>query len=497
MPKITLNGKALEVPSGINLIEAAKLGGVEIPYYCYHPSLTVVAQCRMCLVEVKGQHKLVPGCQMKVAEGMEVNTENQKVKTAQKAVLEFFFVNHPVDCPICDQAGECKLQDYYMKYDKGEHRSTEARLEKPKRQVFGPMVMYDAERCILCTRCVRYTQEVTKTHELVMFQRGDHNEIGLFPDRDLSGNPYSGNVVDLCPVGALTSRDFRFKVRVWMLKSATSICSGCATGCNIVLQHHENQVHRVLPRENPEINRYWLCDEGRLRYHPVNEGRFLHPRVGNQESSWVDAISKASEILGSSRGDVAMVLSPQSTNEDIFVATKLAQFASIKKLYVGGRSPGESDDFLRHADKNPNRAAVFVHAKNPGMIDDLVSDLKAKKIGALLVIGQDLTSQDAEFLAALGDVPVVGLIENESGWTDRAQVLLPIATWAEVDGHFTNAEGKSQALTAAIRPQGESEPTWRAIGRLAQKLGHKLSYRNVREIQAEMKGQQYAPSFSA
>jgi NADH-quinone oxidoreductase subunit G len=497
MPKITLDGKELEVPAGMNLIEAAKLGGVEIPYYCYHPSLSIVAQCRMCLVEVKGQHKLVPGCQTKVADGMVVNTQNQKVKTAQAAVLEFFFVNHPVDCPICDQAGECKLQDYYMKYDLGEHRSTEPRLEKPKRKVFGPMVMYDAERCILCTRCVRFTQEVTKTNELVMFHRGDHNEIGLFPGMDLSENPYSGNVVDLCPVGALTSRDFRFKVRVWTLKSAPSVCSGCATGCNVVLQHQDHQVHRVLPRENPEINRYWLCDEGRLRYHPVNEGRFLHPRVGRQDSSWTDAVTRAAETLTSQRGEVGLVLSPQSTNEDAYAAVKLAQFAGIKRLYIGGRAPGESDDFLRHADKNPNRVGVLVQAPKPGLVDDLIDDLKAKKLSALLVIGQDLTGQDQEVLAALGDVPVVGLIENESGWTDRAQVLLPIATWAEVDGHFTNAEGKSQAITAAIKPGGESEPTWRALCRLGQKLGHKMSYRSVRELQAEMRGQHYSAGFNA
>lgn len=497
MPKITLNGNELEVPAGINLIEAARLGGVEVPYYCYHPALSVVAQCRMCLVDVKGAHKLSPACQTRVADGMVVETQNPKVKTAQKAVLEFYFLNHPVDCPICDQAGECKLQDYYMKYDKGEHRSFDHRLEKPKRQLFGPQVVYDAERCILCTRCVRYTKEITKTHELVMHQRGEHNEIGLFPGVELD-NPYSMNVVDLCPVGALTSRDFRFKVRVWMLKSAPSVCSGCATGCNVVLQHHDNKVQRVLPRENPEINRYWLCDEGRLRYHPVNEERLLKPRVEGSEVSWQDAVSKAAETIASRRGDLGLVISAQGTNEDAHVAAKAAELLGVKRIYIGGRPAGESDDFLRHADKNPNRKGVLSSSPSAASVDALLADLKAAKLGGLLVIGHDLDGKETEIAAALGGIPVVGLVERESDWTMKARVLLPIATWAEVDGHFTNHEGKVQPIQASIRANGESEPTWRALSRLVQKLGHKLSYRSLRELQAEMRGdKQPAPAFPA
>jgi NADH-quinone oxidoreductase subunit G len=496
MPKITLNGKELEVPAGINLIEAARLGGTEIPYYCYHPSLSVVAQCRMCLVDVKGQHKLAPACQTRVAEGMVVETKNQKVQTAQKAVLEFYFLNHPVDCPICDQAGECKLQDYYMKYDKGEHRSLDHRTEKPKRQIFGPQVVYDAERCILCTRCVRYTKEITKTHELVMHQRGEHNEIGLFPGSELD-NPYSMNVVDLCPVGALTSRDFRFKVRVWMLKSAPSVCSGCATGCNVVLQHHENKVHRVLPRENPEINRYWLCDEGRLRYHEVNEGRLLHPVVEGRATPWTDAVAKAAEVLASRRGELGIVLSAQGTNEDAHVAAKAAELLGAKRIFLGGRPAGTSDDFLRHADKNPNRKGALAAAPGAGSIDALLSELKGKKLGALLVIGHDLDGKEQAIADALGDIPVVGLVEREAAWTAQAQVLLPICSWAEVEGHFTNHENKVQPISAAIRPNGESEPAWRAVSRVAQKLGHKLSYRSLRELQAEMRGTTPAPAFPA
>lgn len=497
MPKITIDGREGEVPAGVNLIEAAKLMGIEIPYYCYHPALSIVAQCRMCLVEVKGQHKLVPACQTRVPQdgGLEVQTKNERVKNAQKAVLEFFFVNHPVDCPICDQAGECKLQDYYMKYDAQAHRSFEPRNEKPKRQIFGPLVVYDAERCILCTRCVRYTQEITKTHELVMFQRGDHNEIGLFPGMTFD-NAYSLNAVDICPVGALTNRDFRFKVRVWLLKSVPSVCAGCATGCNIVLQHHDGQVHRVLPRENPEINRYWLCDEGRLRYHPINEERFLTPRAEGSETTWEEAIERAAALLteAQQKGTIGLVLSPQGTNEDNHVARLFARLFGISRIYVGGRPPGEADDFLRHADKNPNRMGVFAVEPQANPVETLIEDLKARKLSGLVVWGHDLEGREKDVAGLLDGVKVVGLVERESAWTDKAQVLLPIATWAEVDGHFTNSDGKVQPIRMAIFPRGESIPSWRVFSRLSSRLGHRISYRNVKEIQAEMQGETKTPS---
>jgi NADH-quinone oxidoreductase subunit G len=337
----------------------------------------------------------------------------------------------------------------------------------------------------LCTRCVRYTKEITKTHELVMFQRGDHNEIGLFPGKKLE-NAYSLNTVDICPVGALTSRDFRFKVRVWLLKSVPSVCAGCATGCNTVMQHHDNQVHRVLPRENKEINRYWLCDEGRLRYHPIHEGRFLKPRAEKQDTSWEDAIIKAASLLAGAK-NLGVVLSPQGTNEDAYVAAEVAKQLNAKGLYIGGRAAGEADDFLRHADKNPNRAGVRAHAPQAGTIDDLLRDLAGKKLGGLLVIGHDVDGQDAKLAAAL-QIPVVALVESESAWTEKASVLLPICSWAEVDGSFTNYEGKVQKIRTVIRALGESEPTWRALVRLGQKLTLSIRYKNLKEIQVEMKG---------
>ena len=269
MPTATINGKEVTVPRGTAIIRAAATLGINIPHFCYHPALSAPANCRMCLVEVEKARKLEPACYIKVNDGMVVYTESEKVVAARQAVLEFILINHPVDCPICDQAGECKLQDYYMAYDAKPSRLNTGKVGKQKVYPIGPEVVYDGERCILCTRCVRFCDQITGTSELTVVERGDRTEIRTFPGRELD-NPYSMNVTDICPVGALTTRDFRFKCRVWLMSSSDSICTGCARGCSVHLDHHLGETQRYRPRFNPEVNEYWMCDEGRLSYKELN-----------------------------------------------------------------------------------------------------------------------------------------------------------------------------------------------------------------------------------
>ena len=277
MPTLTINGMTVDVPQGTTILNAAKEVGVEIPHYCYHPKLSIAGNCRMCLVEVEKFPKLQIACNTIVTDGMVVKTDTEKVRQAVTGVLEFLLIHHPIDCPICDQAGECGLQIYYMKY--GLHKSryaVEDKVHKKKVQDIGGQIILDAERCILCSRCIRFLQEVTGTGELEFFQRGDHSEISIFPGRPLD-NRYTGNLADICPVGALTSKDFRFKCRVWFLRGAQSICPGCANGCNVEAYYKEQILYRLKPRQNDEVNRTWMCDPGRLEYKKANEARLLTP----------------------------------------------------------------------------------------------------------------------------------------------------------------------------------------------------------------------------
>src|SRR5436309_1981182 len=280
MPTLEIDGQRIEVPDGLTVIQAAERLGIEIPHYCWHPGLSIAGNCRMCLVEIEKNPKLQIACNTRVADGMVVRTTSEKTKAAQRAVLEFLLINHPIDCPVCDQAGECKLQEYYMDYDRQRSRfPLPAKVRKKKAIPIGPLVMLDQERCILCARCTRFLDEVTHTSELAIYERGDHCEIELAPGRVLD-NPYSGNVVDICPVGALTSRDFRFRARVWYLERAESVCGACANGCNIEIYDREGRIFRFQPRQNLAVNQYWMCDAGRLSYRDLQgEGRLTHPLV--------------------------------------------------------------------------------------------------------------------------------------------------------------------------------------------------------------------------
>ncbi len=474
MPTLEIDGQEVTVEDGSNLVQAAEQLGTEIPHYCYHPGLPVAGNCRMCLVEIEKMPKLQIACNTRAGDGMVVKTKSERVLRAREAVLEFLLVNHPIDCPICDQAGECKLQDYYMDHDRQESRTPlEAKVRKGKALDIGPLIMLDQERCILCTRCTRFLDEVTGTGELGIFQRGNHCQIDVFPGVALD-NAYSGNVADICPVGALTNKDFRFRARVWYLESAPSVCPGCATGCNIDIHHRRNEIYRFRPRANDDVNRYWMCDEGRLSYKRFQgEGRLLQPvrreAEGWQTMEWSDATA-ALRRLGED-GAVAGIVSAAATNEEIFLFRKLMAAHAGR---VGGHSwspeDASADDFLIDADKNPNSAGLVAQGLSGGDGRAIVEAALAGEVQALVLLRTDLAQIcTADELDRLGDeVGSVVVLDTHYGPSvEIADYALPVASFAEADGTFTNRDGRVQRLVRAIEPVGASRPAWHLLSELA------------------------------
>src|ERR1700682_3785798 len=330
MAKVTIDGNECEVKDGINVIEAAKAADVHVPHFCYHPSLTVVGQCRMCLVEVEGMPKLQAGCATPVRDGMKIHVNNEKVDKARKGQMEFLLINHPLDCPICDKAGECPLQDYSFNFGSVTSRYGEVKRTYPgmDRTPIGPHVVQNMNRCIHCTRCIRFTAEITNTTELAFFKRGASTEVGIYPDMPLD-NWMSANVTDLCPTGALTTREFRFESRVWNLDSTESVCGGCDVGCNLFIGHRNGKVFRFRPRVNPDINDHWLCDYGRFSYEQYDTDRVVVPKARNENeyfgiSTWgeaMDAIAGAVPANGGAK--IRAIASPNMTNEEAALAKTL------------------------------------------------------------------------------------------------------------------------------------------------------------------------------
>ncbi len=494
MVKLTIDGKDIEVPEGTNLIEAARLAGIEVPYYCYHPGLSIAGQCRLCMVEVGPNPRPTIACNTQVAAGMVVHTETSKVLETRQSIMEFHLINHPLDCPVCDQAGECWLQIYYMKHGLYEPRMVDEKVHKPKAVPLGPHVILDAERCILCSRCVRFCDEITGTGELGIFQRGDHSEIGLFPGEELS-NPYSANVIDICPVGALTDRDFRFAVRVWYLDTAKSICPGCSRGCNIevhsnVRRPHHNEgrrVARLKPRYNGEVNRWWICDAGRYGYKFVDDpSRLGAPsrRVGAEvaEIGWEEMIPLIAERLRRYRPDeIGVLASPQMANEDLFLLKRLVEQLGLPHadFRVPPRIPGDEDRLLIKADKNPNTRGAELIGLRPrdGGLDarGMLKAARERRLKCLWVFHHDLGAsawpeeEVRETLGALECLIFQG--SNANGVSSAAHYVLPSATWVERDGTFTNFEGRVQRFWKAVEPLGASLPDWEILGQLGAALG--------------------------
>ncbi len=508
MPTITVDGRSITVPAGTKVIEAAEKAGVWIPRYCYHPALSIAGNCRMCMVEVEKNPKLQISCHMEVSEGMAVRTDTPRVKQARQAVLEFLLINHPLDCPVCDQSGECELQNFYMDYGLYDSKMAENKIKKKKAVPIGPTIMLDAERCVLCSRCVRYADEITKTHDFGIFNRGDHAEIGLYPGKELN-NPYSGNVADICPVGALTDRDFRFKLRVWYLGAADSVCPGCARGCNTQVHYNRDarphhaagaRVARLKPRVNMDVNKWWLCDAGRYGYKGIDEHRIkdILKNEANEtrKAGWDEALDAVAEILALHKETpekIAVIGTAQMTNEDAFAMRRL--FAGLLKAgaadWTGPAKLGDQDDFLIRADKNPNTAGVEAifegMSKTPAA--EIFRAADEGRIKVLYVCGHDLAAQFgeqrvAELRKKLDLFVYQGANENKTAL--YAHWVLPAAVYAEKEGTFTNFQGRVQRIWRVVPPLGDALPDWEIFQRLAADLGEEWGYQKSADIFAAM-----------
>jgi len=490
---ITIDGRQVTTTKGKTLIEAAAEIGIAIPHYCYHPKLSIAGNCRMCLVEIEKMPKLQIACNTQAMEGMSVFTQSPKVLAIRKAVMEFLLVNHPLDCPICDQAGECWLQDYYMTHDQQASRFEERKEHDRKREVFGPNVVFDGERCIKCTRCVRFLQEVTHTDELAVVNRSDHSTIALFPGAILD-NPLSANVVDICPVGALTDRDFRFKVRVWYLQKTPSICPGCSTGCNISVETYQNRIARFKPRINEAVNSHWLCDEGRYCFHDLTGGeRLTTPMIRHEgglvPTTWDKALQAVLSGLRSAAPSAA-VLSGRNTNEEAFLFAKLMKKMTsdrVLEVFYQERELTEVQKILMSPDRSPNfRGAREMGVSSNGGFDSLMQKLKQGNFSGAYVVGEDLISIDRdpdEVGQALKKLSF--LVVQDIRMTETAQlahVVLPSTHFGEKEGTYTNRKGRVQKLNAAtITPEGALQD-WEIFVRLLDASGELVSHSTPSEV---------------
>jgi NADH-quinone oxidoreductase subunit G len=501
MPSLSIDGREASVPEGTTVIQAAETLGIFIPRYCYHPGLSIAGNCRICLVDVEQFPKLQIACNLPVTEGMVVDTKSDKAEEGRRAVLEFLLANHPLDCPVCDQSGECDLQDFYMNFGLYNPRFREYKVKKRKAQEIGPHVILDQERCILCSRCVRFTDEITKTSEFGIFNRGDRTELGLCPDQVLD-NAYSANVVDICPVGALTERDFRFKARVWYLSSASTLCNGCSQGCNMDLHFVLDRPHlndgarvvRIKPRYNPDVNQWWLCDEGRYSFGWLDQARLKKVRGPSADATWEQAFTEISTALAGvvsqqTGGRIGVIASAQLTNEELFLIREIFQDALGAQVSASvPEPPGSSDDFLIKGDKNPNTSgATLLGLAGPDTLDagQLLEEALDGSLEVLWVFGHDLVKLfGEEKVRQLSDkVPLfVFSGSNENPTVAWAHWVLPSAAYVEKDGTFVNCHGRVQRIGRAFAPLGEAREDWRILLELAGKLGLTLDWRGPEEI---------------
>ena len=518
---ITIDGKQFQAAKGANLIDAARAAGVEIPFYCYHPHLSVAGNCRMCQVSVKGQPKLQIACNMTASEGLEIQTQfsSSDVADAQRATLEFLLINHPLDCTVCDQAGHCKLQDYHYQYNAKGSRFIEQKVNKVKAEPLGPEVVYDGERCIMCTRCVRFCDEVTKTSELGAFNRGDRGVIGVFPGRELT-NPLSGTVVDLCPVGALTHERWRFNSRYWYANESQSICPGCSTGCNVKAAVRDDVIVQVKGRLNSEVNKEWLCDEGRYgfdRFQPPSRMTepYLRRDDGFVPAKLDDALAAAAKLKSShAEGETAVFLSPFLTTEEMLLALEFCE--QVMGLPAGTqsvcvqirkRSLTKVQEVLISPDYAPNARAFSLFVGDPGesswrnaleaRYDANLARVRGGGIKRLLLIGDEAIRPDDidERLSAgisKADVSVAitpwGFRRKQGGVksvsSDFCRVLLPGRTVNEKSGVLVNRDMRFQRLKALLTPPVGSLADWMIINRIAVAAGKPMLKNEVSDDRA-------------
>ena len=480
MPTLTIDGREITVDPGTTVIQAAEELGIYIPRYCWHPGLSIAGNCRICQVEVVNPKLRFPctiACNLMCGDGMVIETDSDEAKKARADVMEFLLINHPLDCPICDQAGECTLQEFSYEYGHDKSRFTEEKVHKSKRVEFSDKVSFDGERCILCTRCVRFCEEVVGNEELCLVERGDHQEIAVANDGGLT-NLYSMNVIDLCPVGALTSSDFRFKSRVWFLEDTPSACTSCARNCAMDIGTRWEKVMRLTPRENSDINKWWMCDEGRLDYHYVNaDDRLGHAYVQQggklARTSVDDAVAMAHELIGKVDGEKLYgVISAKLTNEEIFLAKRYLTEASGTTSFGYLRRTGEGDDFLICTDKNANSTGAGLIGVNEAK--DLAGAIKGGKIKGLVIFG-DSFDHDEDLMAALSDLDFLVVMDYRLSETAKqADVILPGVTFAEKEGSITNIDGWVSKLNPSLQPPVEARRDLDILLGLLAKAGKDL-----------------------
>ena len=509
MINVQIDGEWKQFPKGTRVIEACMQSGKFIPHYCYHPKLSSPGNCRMCLVET-GRPKMTPDrqpvldangkpeiawgpkpeicCSVEVSEGLGVRTTSPLVEECRKGVMEFLLINHPLDCPICDQAGECRLQEFSVEFGKGDSRFIEEKVKKPKRVDLGERIVLDDERCIMCSRCIRFMKEIAHDDVLGFLNRGSHTTLSVYPGKRLDNN-YSLNTVDICPVGALTSKDFRFKMRVWFLKETKSIDVSCGTGSNIVIWSRENIVHRITPRENDFVNSCWMPDSHRQNFHYLHsDSRLKEPVVKGEEapSKWPRAIAAAADQLrGSNPAETAIIASAKLSNEELFLVKRLATTLQISHIDVLPR-PQKADGFLVSDDGNPNTTGAKLLGLATGKLPEIAQGVSAGKIKRLVVIGEDAVDCGIaeESLKKLEALVVIGILAN--GTTSHATVVLPSSAWAEKRGTMINLKGRLQRFNQAIQPPGSARDDWEILRDLIQALSGSNGIYTVDEVFKQM-----------
>ncbi len=459
--KVKINQVEYEVPAGWSVIQACQNNGVDVPHYCYHQDLSVAGNCRMCLVKVSGAPRPVIGCATPVTDNMEIDTISDELVNARKSVMEFLLINHPLDCPECDQAGECRLQDYSYKYGRDHGRFAEAKNIRTK-STLGPHVKYWGSRCIVCTRCVRFTDEVSGTGELTVTNRGDRSEISVFPGLALD-NPLSLNTVDVCPVGALVSSDFLYQSRVWNMHSNPSICPDCSLGCNTRVDiDRQNKIKRIVPRRNNEVNKEWMCDYGRLSFPYVYENRLNLSVSGGQELPWPKAYERAAEALGDTA--IAFLVSLWIPLEAMEKIKQMAAATSGASSVYGFGNTTENDQvfpgFTIHGDKNPNRKGYEQTFGAPRLPS--ASELQGKTVFVFAGIPNLKLADHADLSAALASAKrliVIDFARGDLAAHPKTELALSGLTHFEKSGSYINAKGMRQGFSAVIEPAapGRSE----------------------------------------
>jgi NADH-quinone oxidoreductase subunit G len=518
--KVKVDGREIEVPkltpdwqgklAPTTMLQACDIAKKDVPHYCYHPKLPVAGNCRMCLVEFgtpalgpdrkpvmnpDGTPKIAKsprpaiGCATPISPGMEIYTSTPGVKQMREGVLESLLINHPLDCPICDQAGECKLQEYSVDYGQSASRFVEAKVHKPKAVDLGPRIMLDAERCILCTRCIRFTKDVAGDDALGIVNRGSYNTIATFPGLPFDNN-YTLNTVDICPVGALTSKDFRFQMRVWFLKETKSVCTSCATGCNVLISSREEKIYRYTPRDNDAVNASWMCDAGRLNYKWIQRAdRLKDVLVRGQKSSWTAALSEiADKLKQAPTGSVAIVASARQTNEELWLLSKLK--AKLGAISDSVERTGDADKLLVSADKNPNtngaRLTGICFSEMGINLPKIADGIAKGAIKTLIVFGEDVTKHgiSAELLGKLDTLIVSNILPNATA--AAAHYVLPGCAHAEKRGSFTNTKGRVQKFMQAVQPQGDARAEWDFLHDLVYNVTGKNGFLTIEGLFNEM-----------